>query len=360
LTTREFLFNSIKIEKEPIIVRLSVDMLDQEVIISYAEARSLLGRAVDKAAAMKQAGAFIVVDASGAPVNAVRMDGCPPGALPLIRAKAFAAAVNGEPSAKFAARMAKFGGGVFATYQAVMRDQPFPGAGGMPIQRNGLQIGAIATGLGIGPFIKLPGVDRSQFLVNGQPANLEDLIISYALGVPYNAQHGDDMQRWVEAYGSPPDAEEIGTGLAPVPAASGQPRLGRAQKLAEFMVAQVSVETPVSVAIVDSLGDVICLDRMDGAAPMGVDAATAIAVAAVNFGMSSADIVAAQPDAAMLNRLLDLVPYRMLPRPGGEPVRIGGRIIGAVGVHGLDISFAQNLARQGADWAATHFGGKAR
>src|ERR1700678_321123 len=35
-------------------------------------------------------------------------------------------------------------------------------------------VGAIATGLGIGPFVKLPGVSPSQLMVDGKPANLED------------------------------------------------------------------------------------------------------------------------------------------------------------------------------------------
>src|SRR5262245_16500283 len=123
--------------------------------VSLAKARELLGRAVDKCESLRQAGTFIVVDPSGAPVSAARMDGCAPGALPLVRAKAFGAAVNGEPSANFAARMAKFSTIIFASYQAVMRDEPFPGAGGMLVMEKDRVIGAIATGLGIGPFVQL-------------------------------------------------------------------------------------------------------------------------------------------------------------------------------------------------------------
>ena len=56
-----------------------------------SEARRLLERAMAKAASFKQHGTLIVVDSSGTPVCAVRMDGAPPGALPLVRAKAFGA-----------------------------------------------------------------------------------------------------------------------------------------------------------------------------------------------------------------------------------------------------------------------------
>ena len=191
--------------------------------LSLSKARALLARAVAKCEAFGHSGTFIVVDASGAPVSVARMDGCAPGALPLVRAKAFATAVNGEPSARFAERMAKFGPGIFASYQAVLRDQPFPGAGGMPVIESGRIVGAIATGLGVGPFVKLPGVAPSQLMVDGKPANLEDTIISYALGVAYNAQHGDDVARWTEVYGAPPDASLKGTAMDPVPEASGRP-----------------------------------------------------------------------------------------------------------------------------------------
>ena len=78
--------------------------------LSLARARTLLGRAVDKCESLGQAGTFIVVDRAGAPISAMRMDDCAPAALPLVRAKAYATAANGEPSQRFAARMAKHAG----------------------------------------------------------------------------------------------------------------------------------------------------------------------------------------------------------------------------------------------------------
>ena len=317
-----------------------------------------MDRAVSKCETLQQAGTFIVVDASGAPVSAARMDGCSAGALPLVRAKAFATAVNGEPSQRFAGRMSKFFPGIFASYQAVMRDQPFPGAGGVPVTRNDRIVGAIATGLGIGPFVKLPGVPPSALIVDGKPANLEDTIISYALGGPYSPQHGDDWTRWTEAYGSAPDPALTGTAMDSVPLASRQGDLDRSRAIADHAVGLAGERGErASVAIIDALGDVVTLDRMDAAAPMGVDIAAATAVAAVNFGVASADIASKNYYAGALDRLMDVVPYRMLALPGGYPFQAGANVLGAIGVHCHNLDLAHQIAQETAQWSLSQFSG---
>ena len=328
-------------------------------VISLSSARDALSRAVDKCESLRQAGSFIVVDASGAPVSAVRMDGCAPAALPLVRAKAYGAAANGEPSERFAARMAKFGTSIFASYQAVLRDQPFPGAGGVPIMENGRAIGAMATGLGIGPFVKLAGIDPSQLIANGKPANLEDIIISYALDVPYSPQHGDDLARWTEAYGSLPDSAINGSAMDPAPTASKQAILDKARLLADRAIELATQDSVrVSVVISDAAGDVVLLDRMDGASPMGVDIAAATATAAVNFGLPSSQIGSQQHyTGGALEALLELVPYRMLALPGGCPIAIGGQVVGAVGLHCSDLDRAHAVSQDVADYGASIFQG---
>lgn len=326
--------------------------------ISLGHARNLVHRAVDKCEALRQAGTFIVVDASGSPVSVARMDGCAPGALPLVRAKAFGTAANGEPSSRFAARMAKFGSVVFSVYQSAMRDHPFPGAGGMPVQEKGRILGAIASGLGIGPFVKLPGVDPSMFLVDGKPANLEDIIISYALGTPYNAQHGDDMARWVEAYGAPPESGVSGTAMDPVSAASRQASLTRAWLVSDYAMELAGAKgVSAAVVITDAAGDVITMERMDGAPPMGVDIAAAVATASVNFGVASGEIASQPHYAVALDRVMDAVPYRMLALPGGHPIRVESRIAAAIGIHCHDLEAAQQIATEAASWSLSHFEG---
>ena len=327
-------------------------------LIPLAEARALLGRATDKCEALKQSGTFIVVDRSGAPVSAVRMDGSPPAALPLVRAKAFAAAANGEPSQRFAMRMAKFGAGVFAAYQSVLRDHPFPGAGAVPVKRNGQIIGAISTGLGIGPFVKLPGVEPSELIADGKPANLEDIVISYAVGGPYSPQHGDDMGRWIDAYGSPPDPLLKGSAMAAAPIASRQTRLSRGREISNHAMALAAEhDVAIAVVIVDAAADTITMDRMDSASPMGVDIASAVAVAAVNFAVPTADIAALPHYSAALGRLMELVPYRMLAVPGGHPLGVGAQGAGAIGIYCHDLDLAQRLAQVTAEWSMSHFKG---
>lgn len=331
---------------------------DTKSATSLSKAQAKLSRAVDKCESFKRAGTFVVVDPSGAPVSAVRMDGCAPGALPLVRAKAFGAAANGEPSAQFAARMAKFGGPVFAVYQAVLRDQPFPGAGGMLIKEGDRVTGAIATGLGIGPFIKSPGVAPTAFLADGEPANLEDIIISYALDTPYNPQHGDDRARWIEAYGSPPDPGLKGVAMDPAPSASRQPVLTRARAISDHVLDLAAArDARVSVVIVDAAGDPITLDRMDGAPPMGVDVAQAVAIASVNFAIPSSEIAAHAQYGGSLDRLMDTVPFRMLALPGAHPLGAPPAFAGAVGVHCQNLELAQELARAAAEWSGPRFEG---
>jgi uncharacterized protein GlcG (DUF336 family) len=321
-------------------------MIDSSTI-SHSKARALIARAVAKCEALRQSGAFIVVDASGAPVSLSRMDGCAPGAVPLVRAKAFGTAVTGEPSARFAERMAKFGPAIFASYQAVMRDQPFPGAGGMPVIENGRIVGAIATGLNIGPFVKLPGVSQAQLMVDGKPANLEDAII------------GDDGARWTEAYGAPPDPAQDGTALDPVPEASGQAVLARALAISDrVMVRATEKSARVAIAVVDAAGDAITLDRTDGSPPMGADIAVATATAAVNFGMPSGAIAShGHYSGGVLNTLMQAVPYRMLALPGGCPIRVGTAVVGAIGVYCHDLDLARDLAQSAVDWALPQFEG---
>lgn len=315
--------------------------------LSLSEARRLLDRAMGKAAAFKQRGAFITVDLSGTPVCAVRMDGAPAAALPLVRAKAFATAVNGEPSAQFAARMAKFHAGIFSTYQRVLRDQPFPGAGGVLLRKDGVTSGAIATGLGIGPFIKLPSVDPISFLIDGVPGNLEDIIISYAVGGSYSPQHGDDMARWIEAYGERPAAEAVGTGLDEVPPAGAQPFLDQATRLADIVLEQAHAQgLSIAVAVVDRFGDPIRIDRMPGCSPMAVDVAAQTAAAAVNFQMASDEIAAAFPQQDQLGRLLSSVPFKLLAMPGAAPLRVADAITAAVGVAGCRPDVGQRLANE--------------
>jgi uncharacterized protein GlcG (DUF336 family) len=293
------------------------------------DARKLIRRAIAKAEDLGAAGAFVVVNDGGVPISASRMDRAGAFGIPVSRAKAYIAGAGRETSATFAQRQAGNFLGIFLSYQQLARDHIFPGPGAFLIRANSTVIGAISTGAGIGPFVKWPGLsDPMKLVVDGKPANLEDLVVSYALSEPYQPQHGDDNKRWTDAYGSLPSG--VGTGLAEVPAARNQKALEAATILSDAAMAEATRrQTTIAVAVVDRNGDVLQLDRMDGAAPMSPDVAEAVAVTAVNFQAPSER--AAQPQFA---QLVAATPFKFLPLAGGSPIKDGARVVGAIGVGG--------------------------
>ncbi|WP_083748563.1 heme-binding protein [Pelomonas sp. KK5] len=321
--------------------------MTRDDLITLNEARALLARAVAKTEALRQSGCFVVADLSGEPVAVRRMDATGGAALDIVRGKALGAALLSEASSSFAARVLKFPPQIFAAYQQLMRGQAFPGAGAVPLLRGKTAIGAISSGVRIGPFVKLPGVSPEDLLVDGQPANLEDLIISYAVGGPYRPEHGDDMARWKEAYGAEPDASLKGHGLREVPPAMLQPVLDSAMALADRVIARATAQgDAVTVVVADRYGHVLTIDRMDGAPPAAVKLAEGVALAAASLQTRSADLAGARPPIPA--DVLRSIGRHLLPLAGGSPIFFNGQCIGAVGVAGRDPERAQRLADEAA------------
>src|SRR6185436_20955129 len=99
----------------------------------------------------------------------------------------------------------------------------FPGAGGMPV-RDGAGVvvaGIAASGATVSPFLPA-GVAAEVVSADGEPANPEDLLIAYALDIPYVGQHGDDAARWRARFGDLVVAPADSLGMKPAPAASRQ------------------------------------------------------------------------------------------------------------------------------------------
>ena len=88
----------------------------------------------------------------------------------------------------------------------------------------------------------------------------------------------------------------------------------------------------VSCAIVDEFGELLQLDRMDGASLMSPDVAEAKAVTAVNFRRATSALSSMNP--AVLNGLREVVKFKLLSVAGGVPIVRNGEVIGAVGVSG--------------------------
>jgi len=302
--------------------------------ISLDEARALIARAIDKAAQIGVRGGFAVVGGTGVLVSASRMDRGGAGGMARARSKAWISATQQIPSTEHHVRMATLPPPIAAGFVACSPEAEFPGAGGMPIYAGDVVIGGFsASGATIGPFVNIPGIDRRMLIAQGKPANSEDLIVLWTLGLPYEGQHGDDETRWLEAFGELPSEEGLGY-TDPSPAS--QPEHEWALALADRAMAEAGRRgTRVAVAVVDSRGDPIQQDTMDGAPSAAPFVAEAVAAGAATFQLPSAEI---DP----LSR--SVLPYRVLTVAGGVPVLRGDRVVAGLGVAGPDAAICQRIA----------------
>jgi glc operon protein GlcG len=113
--------------------------------------------------------------------------------------------------------------------------------------------------------------------------------------------------------------------------------------------AQIGVK--VTVAVVDEGGLLIALGRMDGAAPLSPQLAEAKAVgAAMLLRDGGALAQMAQDRPSFFNAADRLVRVPLIPGLGSLPIKLEGKIVGAVGVSGArpeqDLECAEAGLRQ--------------
>jgi uncharacterized protein GlcG (DUF336 family) len=287
--------------------------------LPLADARALIERGIAKAQDLGVRGAIAVVGASGVLVSASRMDRGGTAGMARARSKAWIAATQQMPSVEHLRRMTTLPFPMERGFVGTAPEAVFPGAGGMPIRGDdgAVVAGIAASGATVGPFVAYEGADPRKLIVDGKPANCEDLLVHYALGIPYVGQHGDDEQRWIDAYGSLP--EEPGVGYADPPPAS-QPEHEWALALADRAIAEARARgVLIAVAVVDHRGDPIQQDCMDGAPTAGPLVAEAVAVTAATFQVASDEVRA---------DLAALLPITASVAPGGLPLPDGGVGIG--------------------------------
>jgi uncharacterized protein GlcG (DUF336 family) len=309
--------------------------VSRTIDIPLEQARTLIARAIDKAADVGVRGAFAVVGGSGVLVSASRMDRGGAGGMARAQSKAWISATQQIPSTEHHKRMATLPPPIAAGFVACSPEARFPGAGGMPIYDDdgAVVAGFSASGASIGPFVEIPGIDRRMLIADGKPANSEDLTVLWTLGLPYEGQHGDDEKRWLDAFGELP--AEPGLGYSDPPPAS-QPEHEWALGLADRAIAQARERgVRIAVAVVDVRGDPIQQDTMDGGPTAAPFVAEAVAAGAATFQLPSAEV-----DPA----LISVLPYRVLTVPGGVPVRDGERVVGGLGVAGADAGVCQEIA----------------
>ena len=304
--------------------------------LPLASARALVQRAVDKAEQLGLRGGIAVVGASGALITASRLDHGGPGGMTRARSKAWISATQQIPSAEHLRRMTTLPQPISAGFVLASPEALFPGAGGMPVydQAGVVVAGIAASGATVSPFLPA-GVDPRVVSADGEPANPEDLLIAYALGVPYVGQHGDDRARWRERFGDLVVAPGDSLGLTLAPTASAQAELAWARDLCDRVLAEAGRRgLRVGVAVVDRGGDPIQQDRMDDAVTAAVEVATATAAAAARFGL----------DSGQVGTWYNGVPGA-LGVSGGQPVVDQGRVVAGLGVGGVPPPVCGELAR---------------
>jgi uncharacterized protein GlcG (DUF336 family) len=181
----------------------------------------------------------------------------------------------------------------------------------------------------------------------GEPANPEDLLIAYALDVPYVGQHGDDRARWADRFGDLTVLPDDSLGMRAAPPASAQGELDWAIDICDRVVAAaVAQGLRVSVAVVDRGGDPIQQDRMDDGVAGGADVALATASAAARFGVPSGALTETFGTSAVTLGRLSPAPF--LAAPGGVPLVDGNRVVGAVGIGGADPAACAEIGAEAA------------
>jgi uncharacterized protein GlcG (DUF336 family) len=310
--------------------------------LPLGEARALIQRAVDKAEQLGVRGAVAVVGASGALISASRMDAGGPGGMARARSKAWISATQQIPTAEHHHRMTTLAPPIAAGFVQASPEAVFPGAGGLPIYADQAVVAGIAaSGATVSPFFP-DGVAPASLTVAGQPANPEDLLIAYALQLPYTGQHGDDQPRWVARFGDLNIDPADSAGMSPAPAASRQAELAWARGLCDRVLREAERrDLRVAVAVVDRGGDAIQQDLMDGGPAGGVAVAQAVANAAALFDGPS-DEVARRYGG--VERLAAILIPAVLGVAGGLPVRVAGRLAGALGVGGPEPAVCAELA----------------
>jgi glc operon protein GlcG len=98
----------------------------------------------------------------------------------------------------------------------------------------------------------------------------------------------------------------------------------------------------LSFAVVDEYGQLVQLDRMDGAALMSPDLAQAKALTAVNFKLPTSEVK--KLDRETLRSIEEAVHFKVLALPGGVPIFEGGALRGALGVSGATAHQEEDVA----------------
>ena len=107
-----------------------------------------------------------------------------------------------------------------------------------------------------------------------------------------------------------------------------------------------SMGLKLSFAVIDEFGQLVQMDRMDGASLMGPDIAEAKALTALNFLRPTSEV--AKVDREVLKALAEAVHFPVVPVAGGVPIFEGAELKGAIGVSGATSQQDEEIARHAA------------
>ncbi len=105
----------------------------------------------------------------------------------------------------------------------------------------------------------------------------------------------------------------------------------------------MEVEVKVAPVVVDAFGQIVQLDRMDGASLMAPDIAEAKAVTAVNFKRPTGAL--SQMADEVVKTIDDVANVKVVTLAGGVPMFDGDELKGAIGVSGATAEQDEELAR---------------
>ena len=120
--------------------------------------------------------------------------------------------------------------------------------------------------------------------------------------------------------------------------------LKQALRYADRAIAKASeLGLAISLVVIDEFGQLVQLDRMDGAPLMSPDVAEAKALTALNFRQPSGQV--AGLSEGELKALQEVVQFRIVPLPGGLPIFQGAELKGAIGISGSAAASEEEIAR---------------
>ena len=107
----------------------------------------------------------------------------------------------------------------------------------------------------------------------------------------------------------------------------------RAVKAARAKAAELG--TPMTVTVVDEAGRLVLCARGDGTGFLTPETSRGKAMASAAFRRPTKELVDLAREApAFWNSMPGLAPGQILPSTGAVPIKIGGRVIGAIGCGG--------------------------